>query len=153
MKKRCKRRIWPLGNAVTVAIQGACVMDEARLQKIRTIELMAIEAFRSGKATVSEWRSICDMSNLAQTLCEMGVGKSEVLPVAEDVERHLLEAYERHERTGKLGTTGPGLKAFADLYEYHDLQRLSVDLSTYEKAIVKTVNRIRSGHPDLKVLT
>ena len=53
---------------------------------------------------------------------------------------------------GRMATNGPGLQAMRDLAEYHDLQRCAVDRSTYERAIVKTASRIRSGHPANKVV-
>ncbi|NDZ11502.1 hypothetical protein C7T35_01345 [Variovorax sp. WS11] len=80
----------------------------------------------------------------------MGVGP-EALPAAEQVEEALGEANARFLATGRLGTTGQGLKAMRDLFEFHDLQRQSVDRSTYFRAIKKTADRIRSAHPSVKV--
>jgi hypothetical protein len=91
------------------------------------------------------------MLNLAQTLGETGVGP-EVLPVCESVEAELLAAKERHDQTGRLGITGAGLRALRDLYEFHDLQRTSINRSQYEQAILRTRNKIRGAHPDVKVL-
>lgn len=150
-RKRTRRKHYALINPIALAIDGARTIGEDRLANIRALEQVAIEAFRSGAATTWHWRAIADMSNLAQALCEEGVGAQEVLPVALDVERHLGEAHERYLRTGRIGTTGPGLQAFRDLQEYHDLQRTSIDLSSYERAVVKTMNRIRSAHPSVKV--
>jgi hypothetical protein len=63
----------------------------------------------------------------------------------------LLAAKERHDQTGRLGITGEGLRALRDLYEYFDLQRQSISRSEFERAIQKTRDRIRGGHPDVKV--
>ncbi len=113
------------------------------------VELSAIEAFRTGSANADDWRALADMGNVAQTLVDMGVGP-EVLPTIQAMETFLAEAHERHQRTGRIALTGPGLQAARDLQEYHDLQRTSVARSVYEKAINDTSNRIRSAHPSVK---
>jgi len=37
-----------------------------------------------------------------------------------------------------------GIKAFRELYEYHDLQRTSISRAEYERWIQKAANRVRS---------
>ena len=150
-RKRTRRKVWPVGNVVSMAIEGVSVMDDNRLQQLRTIDRAAVEAFRTGAATDQHWRDIADIVNISEVLCEWGVGTQEVSPVLKDVERHLREAIDRFERTGRMGTTGPGLKAFDDLLEYFDLQRTSVNLSTYERAVQKVIDRVRSGYTGAKV--
>jgi hypothetical protein len=151
MRKHVKRRHYALVNPITHAIEGASITDAARLDKLRLAELSAIDAFAKGIATVHDWRAVSDLSNVAETMAEMGTGP-EVLTVVREVEGALLDAHARHEQTGRIATTGPGLKAMRDLAEYHDLQRTSVDRSTYERAIQRTMNKIRSGHPANKVM-
>ena len=134
-----------------MAIQGACVMDDGRLHQLRARDRAAVEAFRSGTATDQHWRDIADVVNISEVLCEWGVGKQEVAPVLAEVERHLMEANDRYMRTQRMGTTGPGLKALDDLLEFFDLQRTSVDLSTYERALLKVISRVRSMPASAKV--
>jgi hypothetical protein len=150
-RKRCIRRHYALVCPITLAISGATITAEADLDKLRLRELSAIESFSKGTATPHEFRDLCDMLNLAQTLGETGVGP-EVLPVCESVEAELLAAKGRHDQTGRLGITGAGLRAMRDLYEFHDLQRTSINRSQYEQAILRTRNKIRGAHPDVKVL-
>ena len=45
-----------------------------------------------------------------------------------------------------MGTSGPGLNAFRDVYQYHDLQRQSVARSVYEQAIRRVTDKVKSGH-------
>lgn len=78
-----------------------------------------------------------------------GVGRDEVLPACARAQEHLIDAARRFERTGKMGTTGPGLTSFRELYEFHDLQRQSVSRSEYEKAIKNATNRLRSRAPEV----
>jgi len=150
MRKQCRRRHYALINPIALAIDGARITDDGRLDKLRLLELSAIDAFARGAATVDDWRTMADLTNLAQTMCEMGIGP-EVLPAALQVENVLGESHQRHAATGRMGTTGPGLHAMRDLQEWHHLQRTSVARSVYETAIQRTHNRIRSAHPSVKV--
>ena len=150
MRKQCRRKHYALSNPIALAIAGACITDDGRLDKLRLLELSAIDAFARGAATVDDWRTVADLTNLAQTMCEMGIGP-EVLPAAVQVESVLGESHERFKATGRMGTTGPGLHAMRELQEWHHLQRTAVARSVYERAIERTHNRIRSAHPSVKV--
>lgn len=149
-RKRTRRKVWPLANPIALALEGAHITDEARLDKLRMLELSALHAWTTGTARVDDWRTIADLSNLTQTLCAMGIGP-EALESAEAVETALSEAHARYLATSRMGTTGTGLKAMHDLYAFHDLQRQSIDRRTYFTAIERTRNRIRSAHPSVKV--
>lgn len=150
MRKQCRRKHYALTNPIALAIDGARVVDDGRLDKLRLLELSAIQAFATGAATVVDWRTVADVTNLAQTMCAMGIGP-EVLPAAQQVERVLGDAHQRYVATGRMGITGAGLNAMRHLQEWHHLQRTSVARSVYETAIVRTANRIRSAHPSVKV--
>lgn len=128
------------------------MVPEKALNTLRMIELSAIDAFAKGSATVKDWHAIKEMANLAETMAKAGVGP-EALDACERTQTALIEAKERFDRIGKMGTTGPGLQAFRELYEYHDLQRQSVPRYEYERHIQTTANRIRSKAPDVISLT
>jgi hypothetical protein len=148
MKKQCKRRIWSLVNPITYAMQGAAITPQQELNKLRNRELMAIEAFVKGTATLREWHDMTAMLNLAETMARDGIGP-EVLPVCEEAQEHLTQAARRFERVKKMGTTGLGIQCFRDLYEYHDLQRSSISRGELEKLITKTLKRIKSKAPEV----
>lgn len=150
MRKRTRRQHYALTNPVALAIAGARITEDRLLDQLRMRELSAIQCFATGAATVDDWRTIADLTNLAQTMCAMGIGP-EVLPAAMAVEEVLNEAHQRYLATSRMGTTGPGLHAMRELQEWHHLQRTSVARSVYEAAIVRTSNRIRSAHPSVKV--
>ncbi|MDP9991986.1 hypothetical protein J2W28_001014 [Variovorax boronicumulans] len=144
MRKHTRRKVWGLGDAVSVAISGACVIDDKRLGLLRAAEREALDAFQFGHATWKHWGCITALVQAARVLVEMGVGP-EVLPSIEAVERFLEAAQARHATTGRLGATGPDLQAVRDLSEYHDLQRTSIDLATYQRAVEKAINRARNA--------
>lgn len=151
MRKMCIRKHYAKVDPIALAIAGATIASAEDLDKLRLRELSAIESFRAGTGTPSDFRDIADMLNLAQTMGEMGIGP-EVLPVCEAVEGALLEIKQFFDSHGRMAAWPLELRTMRDLYEFHDLQRTSVDRSTYERAIQKTRNRIRSAHPDVKEL-
>jgi hypothetical protein len=143
-RKKCRRKVYALVNPILMAIEGAAVTDKACLDKLRLLELAAIDAFRIGRATKDDWKALADLLNLAETMATQGIGRGEVLPACEQAQEALERALDRHDATGKLGIDGPGLEALRELHEYHDLQRLSISRSQYEQMIRLTANRIRS---------
>jgi hypothetical protein len=152
MRKRCIRRHWARMDPIAMAIAGATTTTQADLDKLRLRELSAIQSFATGNATPADFRDLCDMLNLAETMAGMGIG-AEALPSCQAMERFLLASKDAHDATGTLPMSEDGIAAMRDVYAYHDLQRSSVDRSTYERAIAKTRNRIRSAHPGVKALS
>jgi hypothetical protein len=133
-------------NPIEYAIEGAAITHDTDLNKLRMIELQAIEAFRTGKAGLQEWNEINSMMNLAETMAKGGIGV-EVESICMQAQAHLIDSAKRYERIGRMGATGPALQCWQDLYEYHDLQRQSVARSVYEEMIRKTTDRLKSKAP------
>jgi hypothetical protein len=148
MRKKCKRKVYLCSNPVFHAIEGAALVHGPKLDELRLHELTAIEAFRTGRATVQDWSKVVGMMNLCEHMAANGVGP-EAMDVCDDAHKYLIEAAKRYEKTGKMGLSGPGLQAIRDVYEFHDLQRTSISLSLYEKFIKDTANRIRSKAPEV----
>lgn len=150
MRKRTRRRHYSLVNPIAMAVLGASYTSQDVLNEVRIRNLSAIEAFATGKATVHDWRTVADMLNVSETMAKGGIGP-EVLEACAAVDAALSDCYHRHERTGKLGMTGPQLVAMRELHEFHDLQIQSITRAEFEGWIKKTADRIRSAHPDVKV--
>jgi hypothetical protein len=152
MRKKVRRKIYPLLDVVAHAIAGACITDKSNLDKLRLRELAAIDAMTKGFAGVTEWNDLTDMLNLAETMGKNGIGP-EVLEICKVAQNELYEAAKRYEKTKRMGLTGTGLKAVKDLFEFHDLQRSSIPRSDYEKMIQKTKNYIISNAPSVVSIT
>jgi hypothetical protein len=146
MRKRTVRKHYALVNPIEYAIEGAAITQDTDLNKLRMIELQAIEAFRTGQAGLQEWHEINSMMNLAETMAKGGIGV-EVESICMQAQDHLIDSAKRYERIGRMGATGPALQCWQDLYEYHDLQRQSVARSVYEEMIRKTTERVRNKAP------
>lgn len=153
MRKRTHRKAYSTAiDPVRFAVLGATLIPQAELDQLRVRELAAIEAFRAGQATLQDWQDVTALLNLCESMARTGVGP-EALEACARAQEHLIEAARRYERTGKMGTTGPGLQAFRDVYEYHDLQRQSVTRSVYERCIDRAMSTVRHRGPGVTVLT
>ena len=152
MKKQCRRKIWSTNiNPIAHAIAGASITDKASLNKLRLGELTALDAMTRGAGTVEDWRLLVDMMNIAETMGKNGIG-AEVLEHCAKAQEALHQAALRYEKTRKMGLSGVGINALREIYEYHDLQRLSIPRSVYERMIEKTRNYLRSQGKDVTVI-
>lgn len=152
MRKRCNRKVWAKVNPIQHAIDGAAVTTQHKLDQLRVRELGAIDAFTRGAASLADWRDLTNMLNLCETMAREGIGP-EALPACAEAQKHLVESAHRFERTGKMGTTGPGIQAFRTLYEYHDLQRQSISRAEFERMIRLTSARIKSRGRGVEVMS
>ena len=143
-RKKCVRKVWGLVNPIQHAIDGASITPDHLLDRLRLVELSAIESFTKGQATVEDWKSLADLLNVAETMSRGGVGP-EVLEACERAQDGLSDAHDRFKITGRMGLSGPAIQAMRDLAEYHDLQRSSISRGEYERWIVKTRNQIRGA--------
>lgn len=150
-RKRCRRKVYALVNVVEHAIAGASITATADLDRLRMLELTALESFKKGTPSIADWRSLADVLNLAETMGKQGIGP-EVLPVCERAQAVLAAGHERHKVHGSIGRAAGEYETLADLVAYHDLQRSSVSRSVYEQAIKTVAARIRSAHPSVKVV-
>lgn len=148
MRKQCRRKVYALVNPVKHAIEGAAITPQDELARVRLRELAAVEAFARGMASRQDWYDLCALLNLTEVMAKAGIGP-EALDACARLQAELVASAERFRRTGRMGVTGPGLRAMRDVYEYHDLQRQSVSRSEYEKAIATATNKIRNKAPEV----
>lgn len=130
---------------------GASITDNESLSILRKKEDGSMEAFRNGTATPTDWNNINAVVQLAESMAAANIGP-EVMVHVKIAEMHLIDAHERYKRIGKMGSTGPGLQAFQDIIEYHELQRTAVARSVYEKHIKRVTDMIKSKSPKIKFL-
>ena len=145
MRKQVKRKVWALLNPLKHAIEGACITDRDKLDKLRVMEYSALEAIIKGKGTVTDWQTLTDVLNLAETMARGGIGP-EVLPVCEKAQQALHQAAMRFQKTKKLGLTGEGINWVRELIQYADLQQSSISRSEFERYIQKTRDYIKSNN-------
>ena len=144
MRKQCRRKVWSTAiNPIAHAMAGAAITDDSSLNKLRLGELSALEAMRTGKGTLEDWRLLVDMLNITQTFIRHGIGP-EAREDCQKAQESLYNAAKRYEKTKQMGLDGQGIGALQNVHEWHDLQRTSVARSVYEDMIEKTRNYIKS---------
>jgi hypothetical protein len=151
MRKSCKRKVYALVNPISMAIEGACVTDEQRLEQLASRELQAIKDMTTGKGTLRTWQDLVDMNNVCQTMGRNGIGP-ECLVDCMMAELELKSAAKRYEKTKKMGLTAQGIKSIKEVHEWHNLQRKSISRSEYEAQIKMTLSKLRSRSKEVEVL-
>jgi hypothetical protein len=151
MRKQCKRKVWALVNTIQYAMEGAAITPDKQLDQLKLRELGAIESFAKGQATLRDWQDIVDMANLCELMAANGVGPEAAKDCA-DLQAHMVEAAYRYQKTKKMGTTGPGLQAMRNVFEYHHLQRTSISRGEYERFIRDLTNRLKAKAPEVIAL-
>lgn len=151
MKKLCRRKHYALMNPVALAIEGACITPQDKLDKLRLMELAAIDALASQQGTLADLRTVTDMMNLAETMASIGIGPEATAPCA-TMQSAVESIMVRCQKWGMVHATPAEIEAMRDVFGWHDLQRQSIARSEYERAITLCGNRIRSKHPSAKVL-
>jgi len=144
MRKRTIRKQWALLNPISHAITGAAITQREKLNQLRMLEYSALESIIKGNGTIHDWRVLVDVLNLSESMARGGIGKDEVMPVCEKVQKALHESAMRFQKTLKIGLSGEGIQACRDLIAYADLQQSSISRSEFEKYIQKTKDYIRS---------
>lgn len=152
MRKQTRRKIWDTTKCpITHAMVGASITDDESLNFLRRAESASMEAFRNGTATKQDWNQINAVTRFAESMADAGIGP-EVMVHCKIAEMHLLDAQQRYERIGKMGSTALGLQSFQDIIEWHDLQRTSVSRSVYEKHLKRVTDMIRSRSSKINFL-
>ena len=72
-RKHTRRKHYALVNPIDCAMQGAAISPSGLLDRLRLVELSAIESFAKGQATASDWRAVADFLNIAETMARGGV--------------------------------------------------------------------------------
>ena len=153
MRKHTKRKVWSTTiNPIAHAIAGARITEQTALDKLRLGELSALESMRMGKGTIEDWRLLTDMMNICETFGKNGIG-AEALEDCRQAQESLYKSAKRYETTKRMGLDGLGIKALQNVFEWHDLQRISVARSVYEDMIEKTRNYLRSHGKDVVEVT
>jgi len=151
VRKKCRRKHWNLLDPIAHAIAGAAITDQQSLNKLRMLELSAIEAMSKGQGTVNDWQSLVDMLNICEMMALQGIGP-EALNACNIAQKALSDSAKRYEAIKQMGLTGQGIQAIREVYSYHDLQRTSISRSEYERIIDKTRNHLKSKSEIVMVL-
>lgn len=87
----------------------------------------SLDAITHGQGSMQHAEQIAMASNMAMTLCEMGLGSDDDLEVAKDARDALIAMGQRRIDTGRWGLKGPELLAVRAMLDLRDAQLESED--------------------------
>ncbi|CAB4198217.1 hypothetical protein UFOVP1309_60 [uncultured Caudovirales phage] len=147
MRKKCRRKHYPLVNPIDTAIDGARISNPDLIEKVRDIERQMIQAIVGNTSNgLFAYKGLCEVLGVAETMARNGIGP-EVLPACEAAQMSLIKLKTRFEKWGKWDITPTELHTLNELIEWHDLQRQSISRGEYEKFLKNATNRMRSRAP------
>jgi len=152
MRKRTVRKHYRLINPIEYAIKGATLLEKKELEKLRLMELSSLESIAKGTGSKEDWYCLVNVLNLTQIMAENGIGP-EAMESCLQAQVALEEAQAKYLNLNRIILTGPGIQACRDMLEYAALQQSSIDRSTFERMIQKTMNCIHSKGKKVKVLS
>jgi hypothetical protein len=142
MKKRTRRKVYALINPITYVIEGVRVATDDALDQLRIRELSAIDNLTHGCATEVDFYNIKAMIGICRTMALGGIG-IEAAEACKLASEYQAQDKQRFDLTGRMATTGPGLQAYRDVFEYHDLQRQSISRAEYERFIQAEIKKVK----------
>lgn len=148
MKKKCNRKVWVLLDPLAHVLDGIKVTPTDLLNTLHVRELSALDAMVHGHGDLQCWSDLVAVMNVCEHMALNGVGH-EAMDACKKMQVEMLSAAKRFEKNGRMGLTAVGINAARDVIEYHDLQRKSISRAEYDRHIKATVNRIKSGAPEV----
>jgi hypothetical protein len=146
MKKKCKRKVYPIINTIAHAIEGACITEDAHLELLKAHELKMIDALSGNDDGLSGYYGLCELLGCAETMAKAGIGP-EVLEPCANAQAVLIKLHTRFKRWNKWDITPSEKQTLIDLMEWHHLQRTSLARSEYESYLKLAINKMRSRAP------
>lgn len=143
-RKHCRRKIYALVDPIQYAITGARITPRAKLDSLLLRELSSLDCIANGTGSIHHWHYLRVLNNIAQEMIIMGIGP-EAYYATQRLEKELIAAALRYDKTKRMGLSGPGIVAAREVIDWHDAQRSVISLSKYEEAIRRTISKEKSG--------
>jgi len=151
MRKKCKRKHYALMDVVALAIEGACITPDEKLEVLQGGEKSYLDALIEGVDNLDAYNGLCALLGVAETMARFNVGP-EVMQACKVAEFSLIKLKNRYDRWGKWDITEGEKHSIRELMEWHHLQRTSVSRGEYERFIAKATNRKKSRAPEVTVV-
>lgn len=145
MRKRSKYR--PKGiirNPIAYVMESMKPVTEHDnyLLDLKIRNSLAMKALLQGQATKADMTILIDMSNIVESLWNLGFGKEyEGIVVAGQTA--LLNIIHRATTTLRFVPTGEQIRALQDLLELHDAQMDVITIKDMERAVLYATERLR----------
>lgn len=146
MKKKRNKRYKPRDVALNPLSEIFGGMSGDHADHLRTVNVgnhQALAAIAQGAGTRNQWDLLVGAMNMANVLCEQGIGPElrEALLAGRDA---MLECGKRWHRTGKFVFTGPELANMNEAMACHDAQLENIRAIDVERAYHEVRRRLRA---------
>lgn len=125
------------------AIHRAARLSALDVMQQTAIIRHALTEFACGRDCARHWLSLADTANVAETLCEMGIGSG---PAAEDVieraQQALVDVHGRQAERGSWTLYADEIDALGWLRDLHVLQLDVASYGEFDQAMTRTHNRM-----------
>lgn len=122
MRKRCRRKVVPLTNPVSLVLANLAPADRATTQRVLTAMYAALDALQFGRATTTDWNDLAEAVNHGYVFSkELGIG-SEHLDLFVEARQVLIRLGERYHERGRFVAAAPELQTLHEMAAVHDLQ-------------------------------
>jgi hypothetical protein len=145
MKKPRNKKYRPKGAASNVLSIFGGMSDKHRdhLRKLQTKNHMAMADMAQGHGTRVQWNQIVGAINIANVMCEMGIG-DEFRQVTLDARDALLAVGKRAVRNGdRFVFTGPEMRVVTEALDCHDAQLENSRAIDVDHAAIEVERRVR----------
>lgn len=145
MRKRTKRKVWPLRDPISYAMSGAQVaVEQSNIKTYMAASHASMKALVEGNAKRIDLQHITMAHNMVCALMKQGFGE----PHAEDIEASAAAldsiAKRAREKSRILGT-GPELNALNFMLQIHDAMMDVISVAEYNRAVVHSNKVVNSG--------
>lgn len=122
MRKRCRRKVAPLVNPVSLVLANLAPADRATTQRVLTAMYAALDALQFGRATTTDWNDLAEAANHGYVFSkELGLGP-EHLGLFVEARQVLIQLGERYHERGRFVATAQELQTLHAMAAVHDLQ-------------------------------
>jgi hypothetical protein len=131
---RQKRKIWPLVNPITVAMDGAARLSQQQIAAALQSASRAVGLLQFGGFGADHWRALADAFNVAEALAGLNIANdhADKFQAAQDA---LAFIHARYKFRSTWGAQGPELQAIKDALEIHTIQLRYASQSELDRAV------------------
>jgi hypothetical protein len=130
-------------NAVQIAINRVGKLNPQDARGQIQLARRALQEFSAGQHCADHWRSLADTANMAETLCELGIGSGRAAMGVIDAAQRALAAVMTRQRERQTWTLYPAeLDALGWLISLHQTQLQECDYGEFDTAFRRTRERL-----------
>ena len=149
MRKRTKRKVYPLRDNISYAISGVRTFRSVTAAvDVEIANHAAMEALTHGTATKYDLQVLSNVVNMSIALAKQGFAATHEQDFA-DAKAAIVSIVARAKKISRVVATGPEINALNWAMQVHDAQLGVVSVSEIERANKFIQDTVRSGGADM----